>query len=204
MADVASTAAANACQSVLDLFVPTKWSNQTMHRLLNETHPESRARLTAEWAESTLSSHGTIGLTAALIAGTISSAFSWTDLVDTHWLTKAFWYSGLIFALTSISAAALNTGALLRLKIQDFGDADVSSHRTVLGKQREGRGEWQPRAFQSYVWGMPGLQLKLGIFSFLGGLAVHVWHLAAISDWDWDGDALKVRCSASSTASCDI
>ncbi|KAF1353299.1 hypothetical protein BDV97DRAFT_281280, partial [Delphinella strobiligena] len=138
---------------------------------------------------STLSGLKNVGLTAGLVAGVISSAFSWSDVADAHWLTLAFWYTGLVFAFTSISAAGLCTNALLRLRWhEDIGERvrDVLGYPVDAGLGSGG--SWRPRAFQPWVWGSPGAMLKVSLLAFLAGLGIDVWVRASRGGLRWGED----------------
>lgn len=131
----------------------------------------------------------------------ISSAFSWTTLTQSHWLTFAFWYAGLIFAFASISSAGLCTNALLRLRWHvDSGDrvrdvlgypvpASLSGSAVLSGDEK-----WVPRACQPWIWGAPGVLLKFSLLAFLVGLGVHVWFLAleSLGAKGWGSEEMKV------------
>lgn len=192
------------------LFVPSKWTHDTIHALLNEEDTQHRESLTSNFVSSTLNTMNTISLTvhllptdpfaicalatdhrqSALVAGVISGAFSWYNVEQTHWCTRATWYSGLIFALASISASGLCSGSLLRLKCHPDSTSRV---RTVLGYPSRHSHEWTPRALQSWIWGVPGLLLKLSVLWFLVGLGLEIWLSARRARFDWESDDVKVR-----------
>ena len=97
---------------------------------------------------------------SALVAGVISSAFSWYNIEQTHWVTRACWYSGLTFAFASISAAGLCSGSLLRLMCHSGKTTRV---RSVVGYESHISQKWNPRILQPWIWGIPGMLLKLSM-----------------------------------------
>lgn len=128
-------------------------------------------------------------LQSALTAGVISGAFSWYNIEQTHWATKACWYSGLIYAFASISAAGLCSGGLLRLMCHSDMTAKV---RSVMGYKPAASQDWTPRRLQPWILGFPGMLLKLSLLWFLVGLILEIWLSARRMEFLWEADEVKV------------
>lgn len=118
-------------------------------------------------------------LQSALVAGVISGAFSWYNIEQTHWTVKAVWYSGLVFAFASISATGLCSASLLRLQCHSQSTAQI---RAVVGYQKSGSSPWKARPLQPWIWGSPGLLLKVSIVLFVVGLAIDLWNIALTAE----------------------
>lgn len=62
----------------------------------------------------------------------------------------------------------------------------------VAGARGSGGDEWKPRMLQPWIWGTPGMLLKLSVLWFLVGLAVEVWVEARRVGWGWEEERVKV------------
>ena len=124
------------------------------------------------------------------MAGTISGAFSWYNIASTPWIVKAAFYCGLMFAMTAIVTAGVHSAGLYRLGCHPDWSAKL---RETLGELDANRpGGWKPSIMQPIIWQIPGLMLKLGIGSFLIGLAILVWDAARANGMRWSSDDTKV------------
>lgn len=85
------------------------------------------------------------------------------------------WYSGLIFAFASISATGMCSASLLRLQCHSESTAQI---RAVVGYQKTRSSAWKARPLQPWIWGCPGLLLKVSIVLFVTGLAIDLWNIA--------------------------
>lgn len=88
---------------------------------------------------------------------------------------KAVWYSGLVFAFASISATGLCSASLLRLQCHSQSTAQI---RAVVGYRKTRSSPWKARPLQPWIWGCPGLLLKVSIVLFVVGLGIDLWNLA--------------------------
>ncbi|KAI4136468.1 MAG: hypothetical protein L6R39_007768 [Caloplaca ligustica] len=141
------------------------------------------------YIDSELAKMNTTGVTAALIAGVISGSFSWYNIENTSWPTRAVWFSGLVLAIASVASSAIHTAAFLRMRC----DADVTLRfRQALGKEQKGPGPWKPHVLMPYVLGGPTLHLKLAVLMFLVGLFYDIWHSAVKAGLAWRSDDMKI------------
>ncbi|KAL9594765.1 MAG: hypothetical protein Q9219_006851 [cf. Caloplaca sp. 3 TL-2023] len=100
--------------------------------LLNVADPKESDRLTEKWTDGKLKELQYVGLSSALVTGTIASAFSWYSVEDDPWSTEACWTSALVLALTAISLATQQTIGLSRLCSCEDGWLKV---RLLLGQK---------------------------------------------------------------------
>ncbi|KAL9597643.1 MAG: hypothetical protein Q9219_005026 [cf. Caloplaca sp. 3 TL-2023] len=169
------------------LLVPRDWSRHTLANIINTVEDHRRDEMVKTYIESEQAKMNTTG--AALIAGVISSSFSWYNIDDTTWVTRSAWYSGLVLSIASVANSAIHTAAFLRMKC----DTDVTERfRQALGKNRKPHERWQPHALTTYVLGGPTLHLKLAVFMFLLGLFYELWRAAVHVGLSWHGDDLKI------------
>jgi len=110
-----------------------------------------------------------------MIAGTVTGALGWSQVPSSPlppWITKASWYSCLIFALTAVSSATQQSLSLYRLGCYD--DC-LSRLRHILGREHrkaDGSTFWTVRWTQLMVWQIPVMLLNFAILLFLFGLVV--------------------------------
>ena len=122
----------------------------------------------------------------------ICGAFSWYNIEATHWTVKAIWYSGLVFAFASVSATGLCSASLLRLQCHSQSTAHI---RAVVGYQKTKTSPWQARPLQPWIWGCPGLLLKVSILLFIVGLMIDLWSYALTSGMPGLTEDMKVGCT---------
>ncbi|KAL8948840.1 MAG: hypothetical protein Q9222_004999 [Ikaeria aurantiellina] len=171
---------------LLDLLVPGEWSRHTLQTIVNSD--DRREELTKTYIGSEIDKMNTTSVTAALIAGVISSSFSWYNIDDTTWVTKSLWFSGLVLSIASVASSAIHTAAFLRMRCEK----DVAERfRQALGGERESDGQWHPHRLTPYVLGGPTLHLKLAVLMFLIGLFYQLWN-AANANLTWHGDDVKI------------
>lgn len=124
-----------------------------------------------------------------LVAGVISSAFSWYTIPTSPWLTRALWYVGLLFSMAAIVTAGVHSAGLHRLgchpdwhsKLQQTLGVRVIQNEPIHARRSGEMGDespWRPRALQPLMWQTPGFLLKLAITCFLVGLVILVWSAA--------------------------
>ncbi|KAL8669015.1 MAG: hypothetical protein Q9168_006381 [Polycauliona sp. 1 TL-2023] len=172
---------------VLSLLVPRDWSRSTLKDILN--NKERQHELIATYIDCEITKMNTTGVTAALIAGVISSGFDWYNIDDTAWVTRAMWFSGLVLSVASVATSATHTAAFLRIKCS----RDVTgSFMTALGNYRDQDKRWHPHALTPYVLGGPTLHLKLGVLTFVVGLFYELWRAAVAADLAWKSGELKI------------
>jgi hypothetical protein len=109
----------------------------------------------------------------ALISGVYASAFSWYNTPPQPWTLKSSWYSGLLFALVSISIATQQSVALHRLA----GNEDGLLRLCMILSYRQNE-KLKPRYLQIFIWQAPVMLLNISIFLFLLGLAIVVYQRA--------------------------
>lgn len=108
---------------------------------------------------------------AALIAALYGSSFSWFNIDDSPWSTRALWFSGLAFTVGSISSATQQAITLYRFSSQEDACHRI---RKVLG-HRNRHGRWRPKMMHVYIWQVPVICLRVGILLFLIGLIILLW-----------------------------
>lgn len=131
-----------------------------------------------------------IEVQAALVAGVISSSFSWYNIDGTTWVTRSAWYSGLVLAIASVASSAIHTAAFLRMRCSNNVE---KRFQKALGRKRDDTQErWRPHSLAPYVLGGPTLYLKLAVFMFLVGLFYELWRAAVAANLSWGSEDLKV------------
>ena len=125
-----------------------------------------------------------------LLAGVISSAFSWYNVTESPWSTRALWYCGLVFALAALTTAGVHSAGLHRLACHpDWRD----KLQEILGTPINGNlSRWRPRPLQPVMWQTPSFMLKLSMTCFLIGLVILLWDAAGRAGVKWTNDDLKV------------
>lgn len=169
------------------LLVPRDWSSQTLERIINDD--EHHEKLLNTFIESEIAKMNTTSVTAALIAGVISSSFSWYNIDNTTWVTRSVWYSGLVLAIASVASSAIHTAAFLRMKCSNNVE---ERFQKALGKKRGMHERWQPHRLAPYVLGGPTLYLKLAVLMFLIGLFYELWRAADAANLSWGSEDLKI------------
>ncbi|KAL8677644.1 MAG: hypothetical protein Q9186_005950 [Xanthomendoza sp. 1 TL-2023] len=174
---------------ISSLLVPRDWSRQTLIDILNNGDGR-QDELIRTYIDCELAKMNTTGVTAALVAGVISSGFSWYNIQDTAWVTRAMWFSGLVLSIASVASSAIHTAAFLRIKC----DRNVIKRlRRALGKDMNSvEGQWKPHVLTPYVLGGPTLYLKLAVLSFIIGLFYEIWRAAVAAHLAWHSDDLKI------------
>jgi hypothetical protein len=122
---------------------------------------------------------------AALIAGVVSSAFSWPTIEPAPWTAKAVIYCTLFLSLSALTTGSQQSIVLTRYGRHQEGLEDL---KRLLGGKTDG----EAKRAQEYVWQLPVLLLNVSIGLFVIGLMILIWARAASSP-DWDDD-MKV-CS---------
>ncbi|KAL8752128.1 MAG: hypothetical protein Q9199_005959 [Rusavskia elegans] len=172
---------------LLSLLVPRDWSRSTLKDIMN--NDERQNELIGTYIECEIAKMNTTGVTAALIAGVISSGFDWYNIDDTAWVTRAMWFSGLVLAVASVASSAIHTAAFLRIKCSRNV---TESFKQALGNEKTSDEHWHPHALTPYVLGGPTLHLKLAVLAFVIGLFYEIWRAAVAADLAWKSDELKI------------
>jgi hypothetical protein len=209
-------------QAVLALVIDLRWSNATLTLILNETDEIQRNRLLEIWVQHRFADLERINITVSpirlrtqlcnalltyqkgvLVAGVISSAFSWYNITSSPWSTRAIWYCGLLFALAAITTAGVHSAGLHRLGCHPEWHAKLQQTLgvSVDAPMFSGEGGWRPRMLQPVLWQTPGFLLKLSITCFLVGLLILIWDAAKRSGIGLMSDDMKVGASAQGSKS---
>jgi hypothetical protein len=122
----------------------------------------------------------TDGDQAALIAGVVSSAFSWPTIEPAPWTAKAVFYCTLFVSLSAVATGSQQSIALTRYGRSADGLKDLKHLLT-------GNTTGKASRVQQYVWQLPVMLLNISIALFLIGLVILIWARAASSP-DWDDD----------------
>lgn len=203
-------------QAVLALAIDLRWSNATLILILNEADEAQRNKLLEIWVQHRFADLERINITVSriwfllasqraaqtrkgvLVAGVISSAFSWYNITSSPWSTRAIWYCGLLFAMAAITTAGVHSAGLHRLGCHPEWHSKLQK---TLGVPTDspmipGQGGWRPRMLQPVMWQTPGFLLKLSITCFLVGLLILIWDAAKRNGIGWMSDDMKARTSA--------
>jgi hypothetical protein len=135
-----------------------------------------------------------LGTQAALIAGVVSSAFSWPTIEDAPWTAKALLYSSLTLSLASIAAGSQQSIALHRLGehevsqkvLRDLLSKPAGDSDNENGKPRKVRAS----RLQNNKWQMPVMLLNVSILFMLVSLFIIIWDRAA--SYPSSDDEMKV------------
>lgn len=107
---------------------------------------------------------------SGLVAGAVSSSFSWTAIGDLLPVVRGFFLSSLVTVLASISLATQQGTALYRLSSNVSG---MDRLHSSLGYLRSG--QWEPRKLQVLIWQMPAGLLTISIVLLGVGLYLQIW-----------------------------
>ncbi|KAE9375873.1 hypothetical protein N431DRAFT_556199 [Stipitochalara longipes BDJ] len=177
-------------KSLLELVIDARWSRTTLNLILNECDETQRHELINTWKQNRLDDLERINLIAALVAGVISSAFSWYNITESPWSTKALWYCGLLFAMAAITTGGVHSAGLHRLSCHPLWHEKL---REALGTPINGdSSRWRPRTLQPIIWQTPNTMLKLSITCFLVGLVILIWDIAENTGVSWMNNDMKV------------
>lgn len=113
------------------------------------------------------SDHYCVNNQSALLSGMLGSIFTWESTKTAPWPATSSWYCALMFVIASV-ASSTQQGIML----QRF-----ASHRDYLRRLRALLGrDHSPRPIQLFIWQIPVMMLRFGIYSLLFGLFFHIWH----------------------------
>ncbi|KAL8831671.1 MAG: hypothetical protein Q9170_005194 [Blastenia crenularia] len=176
--------------------------------LLNVTDTHEADKLTEKWADGKLKELNYVGVSSALVTGTIASAFSWYSIDDDPWTTEAFWTAALVLTLTAISLATQQTIGLSRLcscengwlKVRNLLGEENPSYRRIERKpsflsrpQRHPENKIRMKKSQLWMWQTPVMLLNFAILLFVIGLMISVFVRAARYGGDWTNGRIQVR-----------
>ncbi|KAK4499144.1 hypothetical protein PRZ48_009656 [Zasmidium cellare] len=129
--------------------------------------PDERARRGEKWRLQKQEELKYVGITSALIAGTVSASFSWSNVERAPTITLACWYSALLMILISITTATQQHNTLQ--KIASRSDSalrlqDLLKRRSAPSKPAT------PDFMQHFIWQTPIMLLNIGIPLYIVGL----------------------------------
>lgn len=125
----------------------------------------------------------------AILASLFASAFTWPLMQISAYSTQGCWFGGLMLIISSITIATQQSITLHRFSTHVN---DLRNLRGLLGYQDTPAGIWRPRKIQLYVWQMPVMMLRFGIYLFLVGLFLLLWKAARPNGHSWSMPDLKV------------
>lgn len=65
--------------------------------------------------------------------------------------------------------------------------------KDMLGYQCHKPNHWHPRLAQLFIWQIPIMMLRFGVYMFLIGMSILLWN-AAYNQGDWSSSDWKVFC----------
>ncbi|KAI1843827.1 hypothetical protein JX265_001121 [Neoarthrinium moseri] len=170
-----------AGMSFLDIFrsgliAPNETTYGSLSILLNEDDPDRKDRLTEQWRDHKLQELNFIGIVGALLAGVLTSTGSWPTVLANGnrqpWAVRAFWFSGVIFALFSVLIAAQQTLRLHRLSGHRDGLVYI---RSCMSGRVDHNGQVKPRRAQVYAWQASIVLLTAAVLCMVIGITILVW-----------------------------
>ncbi|KAL8935987.1 MAG: hypothetical protein Q9216_005163 [Gyalolechia sp. 2 TL-2023] len=183
------------------LFATWPSMHDPVSHLLNTTDVEEADNLTEKWTKGKLKELQYVGLSSAMITGTIAAAFSWYSVEDDPWTTEACWTSALVLALTAISLATQQTIGLSRLSSCENGWLKV---RHLLGKDnpdygkslrrphKHAKNKMKMKTSQLWMWQTPVMLSNFSILLFVVGLMISIFARAARTRGDWTKGQIQV------------
>ncbi|KAG8531830.1 uncharacterized protein KY384_003466 [Bacidia gigantensis] len=174
--------------------------------LLNVADHHEADTLTEKWVQGKLQELQYVGLSGALVTGTIASAFSWFSVPDDPWSTQACWTSALLLGFTAIAVATQQTIGLARLCSCEDGWLKV---RCLLGEKNPFYGSQDKRPYfshhrmhredrvrmkksQLWIWQTPVMLLNFAILLFVVGLMIAIFVRASRTHWDWSKGQIQI------------
>ncbi|KAL8937494.1 MAG: hypothetical protein Q9211_003666 [Gyalolechia sp. 1 TL-2023] len=163
-------------------------------RFLNATDAKEADSLTEMWTKGKLKELQYVGLSSAMITGTIASAFSWYSVEEDPWTTEACWTSALVLALTAISLATQQTIGLSRLcscengwlKVRHLlGKSHLDSGKSLGRPHRHAKNRVKMKTSQLWMWQTPVMLSNFAILLFVIGLLISIFDRAARTPRDW-------------------
>ncbi|CAJ2510364.1 Uu.00g050670.m01.CDS01 [Anthostomella pinea] len=189
------------------LVAPSATTYDSMEIILNTEDPEERDELTRTWRNHKLEELNFVGVVGGLLSGCLTSTGAWPNVMangqDKPWSVKAFWYSGIIFAVFAVLTAAQQGLRLHRLSGHRDGLELIRSIMTAAQDGDNtapdgdgGRVRVRPRKMQVYAWQASLAFLVGAVVCLIAGITVLVWTAAAWGpkkqpeDGFWDSNAL--------------
>ncbi|KAH9884225.1 hypothetical protein F4778DRAFT_787848 [Xylariomycetidae sp. FL2044] len=203
------------------LVAPSSTTYDSMYIILNTRDPAERDELTRNWMDHKLEELNFVGVVGGLLSGCLTSTGAWPDVLDNGqdkpWIVKAFWYSGIVFAVFAVLTAAQQGLRLHRLAAhrdglklirrsmaehgycpEDDYDPDDDAYegaaeRAEGGGGRGGEATTRPRTLQIYAWQASLTFLVGAVVALIVGILILVWFSAAYGpekrpeDGWWDG-----------------
>ncbi|KAK3345956.1 hypothetical protein B0T25DRAFT_266226 [Lasiosphaeria hispida] len=134
-----------------------------------------------QWRESKIQELSSVALTSALVSTLFCTAFTWPGASETIWSALACWYGGLLFSIASIATATQQSITLHRYR------NTPKRLRRILKRQEAD--SWH--LMRVFVWQIPVMMLRFGLYLYLIGLFIFLWH-AAYQDGLWYPERLKI------------
>ncbi|KAI1473277.1 uncharacterized protein F4812DRAFT_45042 [Daldinia caldariorum] len=129
---------------------------------------------TRAWRDAKVQELGYVGITAAILASLFASAIAWPHVPEDAYDTKGCWYVGLILIVSSIASATQQAITLHRFNT-------LPNSLSVLRKLlRSPNDEKRASILAVYVWQLPVMFLRLGIFLFIIGMFFLLWNAARV------------------------
>ncbi|KAF5978885.1 1-acyldihydroxyacetone-phosphate reductase [Fusarium coicis] len=172
-----------------------EFTSEPVQAFLNEPNPQLRDALTATWKENMTWQLNVIIVTSSVVCSLIAGAFSWPHFEAANsestciQLTKAAWYSAMIFSIASIAAGSQLLLALHRISCYPNSQemvrglligrtACAEAINSTAAVQASRRYQEQVTS-QAYLWQIPVMLLNGSLYMFAGGLCI-------IAYWDID------------------
>ncbi|KAH8743714.1 hypothetical protein F5882DRAFT_313368 [Hyaloscypha sp. PMI_1271] len=179
------------------IFVPWQSTSEPIRSLLNAVTELEQNELTSAWRDRKLGELSFVGVTCAIVAAATATAFTWPEVPQSPWSTKALWHASLALNITAICVATQQTVALHRLSCYADGPKKI---RSVLGEETGapvlGASQQKfirPRWSQLYVWQTAVMLLNFGVLLFAIGLVIFVFDSLGENGSSWSSDDIKVR-----------
>ncbi|KAI8634327.1 hypothetical protein F5Y19DRAFT_208624 [Xylariaceae sp. FL1651] len=186
------------------MVAPSSTTYDSVYIILNTADPEERDERTKTWMNHKLEELNFVGVVGGLISGCLTSTGSWPDILsngeDKPWSVKAFWYSGIIFALLAVLIAMQQGLRLHRLSAHRDG-LELIRRSMAQDGQAKGSGTpasdaaIRPRSMQIYAWQASLTFLVVAVICLIIGMLVLVWASAGYGpkkrpeDGWWDQNA---------------
>ncbi|KAI1377861.1 hypothetical protein F4677DRAFT_28468 [Hypoxylon crocopeplum] len=150
-------------------------TSEPIEDLLQEPNSDEK---TKEWRDAKIQELGYVGVTSAIVASLFASAFTWPLVPVDAYATQGCWYCGLILILASVATATQQAVTLHRFRARQdslvYLRKLLRSRRTIEGRDAK------PSKLAMYVWQLPVMSLRLGIYLFILGMLLLIWDAAQV------------------------
>ncbi|KAI0143039.1 hypothetical protein GGR57DRAFT_508376 [Xylariaceae sp. FL1272] len=183
------------------LIAPSATTYDSIYIILNTPDTEKQDELTRRWMDHKLEELNFVGLVGGLLSGCLTSTGSWPDVLDNGrekpWVVKAFWHSGIIFAVFAVLIAMMQGLRLHRLSAHRDGLELIRKSMAKGGDTNtfDHNNEVRPKTSLVYAWQASFSFLVAAVFCLIAGMMVLVWVSASpgpekSADHFWDDSAL--------------